>query len=336
MKTVIKISLLMLLLLANKVYGQAYTIAANNCYKEKDYQCAQTQIDSAIITNERFNSQTWQLRGLIYKKLETPENLEPREIAIESFVQARNVDSAKVYEEKITSLLHNTIIRYYNDAVVYLENNDLNASEKSYSKYITSYKKYVNAQQDFTASDIEYYNALGAKCLKTASIKEGEEKEKLINKGIECYLIVLEKDSTQFQSNFNLGVTYYNKGADIAVNIDPLTPIEEIPAIEAKVQDYFSKALPYLLRAREIEPDRLDVIEAITGCYYGLLDNENYLKHQTLLDEKNLPKLLERVDKNPKDREALESLVRIYDTTLKDKDKFIKYNKMLENLEMEE
>ena len=37
-----------------------------------------------------------------------------------------------------------------------------------------------------------------------------------------------------------------------------------------------------------------DIIEAITGCYYGLQDNDNYMKFQGVLDERNLPTLIEK------------------------------------------
>jgi len=87
---------------------------------------------------------------------------------------------------------------------------------------------------------------------------------------------------------------YYNQGADLIMNMDPFTPIEEIPLIESEAQEGFNKALPFLLKALELSPDRIDVVEAVTGCYYGLQDNDNYMKYQTILDESNLPKLLEK------------------------------------------
>lgn len=335
MKALRNISLLVLAMIAANAYGQFYTQKANECFRAKDLKCAQTYIDSAIVSNERFNSQTWQLRGLIYRKLETPDNMDYRNISIESFVQAKNLDSTGRYEEDITKFLRNTIIRYYNDAVVSLESGQLANSENSYALYKGKYRKYIDSKFDFSGSDLEYYNALGASYLQKAQNNTGEEKDKLSAKSLHFYEQVLEIDSNHVQANFNVGITFYNKGADLIMNMDPLTPIEKIPEIEAQAQDLFHKALPYLIKSHELEPQRIDVIEAITGCYYGLQDDENYLAYQKLLDTKNLPILLEEIEKDPSNIKVLRELVRIYRDTLKDKEKYKKYYEMLERAEME-
>ena len=335
MKAIRNIAILVIALFASNAYGQFYTQKANECYKVKDYDCARTYIDSAIVSNERFNSQTWQLRGLIYRKLESPDKMEYRDISIESFVQARNVDSTGKYEEAITKFLKNTIIRYYNDAVVNLENGNLSGSENSYTLYKGKFKKYIDPGYDFTGSDIEYYNALGGAYLKDAQGSSGDEKDKLNAKSLHFYQMVLDINKDHFQANFNMGITYYNQGADLIMNMDPLTPIEEIPVIEGQAQELFAKALPYLLKSYEIDKDRTDVIEAITGCYYGRQDNENYLVYQTILDKKNLPILLDKIEKDPSNVEVLRELVRIYRDTLPDEENHKKYLEMLERAEME-
>lgn len=332
MKTIVNILFLLSVLLAGNAFGQVYTSKANNCYKAKDYNCAKVQIDSAITSNERFNSQTWQLRGLIYLKLETDETSDFRDISIESFVQARNLDSAGVYSQQINKFLTNAIIRYYNDAVISLEGGLLDISETSYTLYKGKYRKYVDAEFDFNSIDIEYYNALGSEYLKLVPTLQGEEKDKKVAKGVHFFELILQQDTNLFQPNFNVGIMYYNQGADLIMNMDPLTPIENIPVIEEQAQDGFKRALPYLLSAHRIESERSDVVEAIAGCYYGLQDNDNYLQYQKLLDTKNLPILLKKIENYPSDKETLEELTRIYYTTIKDEEKYHKYYEMLENL----
>ena len=332
MRALINISLIVFALVASNVYAQVHTIKANECYKAKDYNCAQANIDSAITSSERFNSQTWQLRGLIYLKLEEAKGKDSRDIAIESFVQARNLDSTGVHTDKIANFIKNAVIRYYNDAVVYLEKGDLENSESSYVLYKGKFKKYLNPKQDFGQQDIEYYNALGSEYLKLVPRLSGDEKAKKVAKGIHFFELILKQDTTLFQPNFNVGIMYYNDGADLIMNMDPLTPIEEIPIIEERAQQGFRNALPFLHRAHRIEPERLDVIEAIAGCYYGLQDNDNYLKFQTILDKKNLPILLEKIQQSPKDEVVLQELCRIYSATLKDKEQYNKYLKILEEL----
>jgi hypothetical protein len=335
MKGLRNIAIICLSLVSLTGYGQQYTAKAYEFYQAKQFDSARVWLDSAVVSPERFNSQTWQLRGLVYRKLESDVNMNYRDISIESFVQARNVDSTGTYKEKIDGYLYNTIIRYYNDAVVNMNEGKLDDSEASYVAYKDKYKKYVDTGFDFKKNDIEYYNALGGNYLKLVQQLEGEEKAKQVAKGVHYFEIVLEHDPNQFMPNFNVGIMYYNQGADLIMNMDPLTPMEDVPAIEAKAQQGFENALPYLLKANTLEPERKDVIEAITGCYYGLwgAESEDYIKYQTLLDEKNLPTLIEKHGKEPENKKVLRELVRIYSTTFKDEDKYKKYSEILNKLE---
>jgi tetratricopeptide (TPR) repeat protein len=314
-------------------FGQQYTAKAYGLYQAGAYEEAKVYVDSAVTSNERFHSQLWQLRGLVYRKLESAEQNDYRQIAIESFVQARTLDEEGKYKEKIDGYLYHTIIRYYNDAVTFLGEKELENSESSYVLYKGKYKKYIDAGFNFNQNDIEYYTALGSEYLKLVSGLKGDQKTKQTAEGIHYFQLVLDIDKNQFGPNLNIGVMYYNNGADLIMNMDPLTALEDIPIIEENAQTYFQTALPFLLESHRIEPERIDVIEAITGCYYGLQDDDNYNKYQQILDEKNLPMLLEKHKANPKDQDAVRELVRIYSTTFKDDEKYKKFADILNKLE---
>lgn len=328
--------LIFIFLLGGVAFGQQYTTKAYGLYQEGKYEEAQQYADSAIVSNERFNSQLWQLRGLIYRKIEDKSgDKENRNIAIESFVQARNLDEEGKYKEKIDGYLYNTVIRYYNDAVTLMSEKELESSESSYTTYKAKYIKYIDAEMNFDQNDIEFYTALGSEYLKLVSTQSGEEKTQNTAKGVNFFKEVLKIDGNQFGPNLNIGIMYYNNGADLIMNSDPLTPIEEIPLIEARAQEYFKKAMPYLEKAHQLKPDRIDVVEALTGCCYGLYgsENEEYKKYQKILDEKNLPLLLNKHKANPKDKHVIQELVRIYSTTFKDDQQYKKYAEILNNLE---
>lgn len=333
MKLFRHISILVLMLTSTIAVSQQYTAKAYGHYQAQAYDSAKFWVDSAIVLADKNNSQTWQLRGLIYRKLESSENSDYREIALESFLEARRVDVDGKHNEKIDGYLYNTIVRYYNDAVTQLGEKNLEGSEKSYLTYKEKIHSLVDSTTDFKANDIEFYNALGSEYLKLISSLKGEERISKTKKGVGFFETVLKLDSNQFQPNFNVGIMYYNSGADLIMNMDPLTPIEDIPIVEQNAQDNFSKALPFLLEAHRMQPERTDVIEAITGCYYGFQDDESYHKFQKILDQKNLPTLLEKHAANPKNREVVRELVRIYSTTIKDDEKYKKYAKILDNLE---
>src|SRR5687768_5497182 len=131
MKAIRYILTLALFAAVNSVFGQDLTARAHALYQAKDYDSAKVWIDSAVVSKEKTNSQTWQLHGLIYRKLETPANPGYREVAINSFLEARRLDSANIYKTQITDYLSNTIIRYYNDAVNQLNEGRFAESERS-------------------------------------------------------------------------------------------------------------------------------------------------------------------------------------------------------------
>ncbi len=328
------ILILFFLFLSNSGFSQGYTTKAFECYQAQDFECSQVWIDSAIISDERFNSQTWQLRGIIYRKLETPETIEYREIAIESFLQARTVDTTGAYKEKIDDYIYKTIVRYYNDAVTFLESNELQKSEDSYTTYKSKYIKYVDSKFNFDQTDIDYYNALGSEYLKRLSTMVGDEREKSSAKAIGAFEAVLEIDPNNYQANFNIGIIYYNDGADLVMNMDPInTTIEELTSNLEKSEEMFNKALPRLTKAYELNPSSKEAVEGLAGSYYGLNDDENYNKYQKILDELKLPDLLTEYNKNPQNKSVLKELVRIYSTTVKNDEEYNKYKAELDKME---
>ena len=339
MRRLREILLFVLLMGGFSAFAQPLTGKAYECYQASDWACAKTWIDSAIVSEERNNSQTWQLRGVIYRKLETPQTLDFRNIAIESLVQARNLDVDNKYKDKIDELLFNTIIRYYNDAVTYLEGSSLKESEKTYHVYKEKYSKYLNPGNDFKQSDIDYYNALGSRYMGEIELLEASpKKDELIDKAIGLFTYVIELDSTNWQANFNTGIIYYNRGADLAMHADPtlfIENIEELDKLLTRSVELFKQALPYLHRAYRLDSSNVGVMEGITGCYYGLNDNDNYPKYQKILDEHQIDSLMERQAKNPNDLDILRDILRIYSQTIINEEQYLKYKAIYDKLTSE-
>lgn len=330
------IALVVLLLSGAQSFSQGLTSRAYDCYNNKDYACAQKWIDSAVVSDERMNSQTWQLRGVIYRKMETPDNQDYRSIAIESFVQARNLDPDGNFKAKIDELMYNTIIRYYNDAVTHLDNNNLDDSEKAYSQYKEKTVSYLNKDEDFKQTDIDYYNALGSRYMSQLELlKTGDKREKLSAKAIGMFEKVIQIDTSNWQANYNAGIIYYNNGADLAVQADPFKftgDIIELDNMLSRSAELFEEALPYLHRAYRIDPKHIGTLEGLTGCYYGLNDDDNYNKFQKMLDVEQLDDLLKQFDKNPNDFDVVKELVRIYTKTLPNEAQYDKFKPIYDKL----
>ncbi|MFT5822058.1 MAG: hypothetical protein ACI8ZM_003314 [Crocinitomix sp.] len=335
MKLIRYISIFILMFVASHSFAQSWTGKAFEFYKTKDFESAKIAIDSAINSVERFDSQTWQLRGLIYRKVSNGDQVYYREIALESFVRAKKIDSTGLYTVQINDYLRSTLVRYFNDAVtLLLDDNEIEKSEESYDIYVKEYKKLINPNFDFTQKHIDYYNAVGSVYLKKVDLVEPKKKRQLRDKAIEYSSKVLAYDSLNCKANFNLGIVYYNIGVDYVLTIDPEgATLEGIILNQKKSEEAFLKALPYLHLAERLKPNNKAAQEALAGCYYGLNNNEKYLKYQKLVDEHNLSGYLERNNTHPGDLENVRQLVRVYTETLIDLEQAEKFKKIQYALE---
>lgn len=96
-------------------------------------------------------------------------------------------------------------------------------------------------------------------------------------KAIDAYKKAVELNPEYFEANFNLGVLYYNKGAEIlkqANQMDLKTYQKEGAAVEAKAKKQFELAMPYFERAHEIEPGDVTVMQSLQTIYSQLKMNE--------------------------------------------------------------
>ncbi len=333
MRLIRYISCFVTILFVSQSYGQSLTGQALEFYKVSDFKNAMVWIDSAITTNERFDSQTWQLRGLIYRSTCEGDQFNFCDIALESLIHSKEIDQEGIYTQKIDNYIKNVLIRYFNKSVVLLkENGSLDKSEEMYLDYKAKYLKLLDNKHDFKSSDIEYYNALGAEYLSRINKSEPSKREMVRVKAIENFGKVIQIDSLDYQSNFNSGIVYYNYGADFVMNQDPFLPIEDFISNQGKMETAFLKALPFLRRAERIKPNSKEVIEALTGCFWGLNNDEMYAKYQKMADQLNINDYIEQHKKDPGNVEILKQLIRVYSTTLIDETKKDYYQGLLNDL----
>lgn len=111
-----------------------------------------------------------------------------------------------------------------------------------------------------------YYN------LAYISEQTGDDEAAIAN-----YKKAIEADPEYFDATFNLAVNYYNKAAEIlkeANEMDLRTYQKEGKAIEEKAMTEFDRALPYLEKAHEINPDDRIVLETLQTVYVQLKMND--------------------------------------------------------------
>lgn len=93
-----------------------------------------------------------------------------------------------------------------------------------------------------------------------------------IAKAISAYENAIALNATYFEANYNLGALYVNQAADILdkANDLPLNAVEEYDAEKARADEMLRKAVPYLERSLELEPEDVNTMVSLKEIYTRL------------------------------------------------------------------
>lgn len=285
------VNIWILCLLSSVVYAQNFNRKAQTAYSVGEYVIASQYSDSAISGSEKDDSFTWLLRGYIYKSIwanvdtMSPNSL-ARETAVDAFRHLRgmeNPDSADL--EKGNKAMYTLAKSYYNDAVVYVNNNLLEKAESSFDTY-TDISLELYPEKDLSIQKIEFYNALGSRAIGIYN-KYKPEKAEYYDLALKYYYKSFKIDSLNRSANYNIGIIYYNRGVDLILSMPDETDLEKIFEIQDKTVELFLLSKPFILRAHNLDPTNKQIMEAGKGIDWQI-GNEEGVKEW---DEK-----LERTD----------------------------------------
>ena len=128
--------------------------------------------------------------------------------------------------------------------------------------------KYLQMAIEQDPNNVTYYFAQG-----TLYERFGEE-----DKAIESYNKALEIDPNFFNALYNLGALYYNKGVK-QIEVANAVPANDNAKYEEemnKVDPFFKKAVPYMEKCNELQPDDQMTLESLKNLYYRLKDMDKY------------------------------------------------------------
>ena len=108
--------------------------------------------------------------------------------------------------------------------------------------------------------------------------------QNVADRAINLYEHVLSLDTNNASAYYNLGILYYNKAASLINKMDYDEPLDVVNEKLDHCVSLFLKALPYMLKAYDLNFRRKDVLEGLVGIYYGLNDDEKYEKYKAELD----------------------------------------------------
>jgi tetratricopeptide (TPR) repeat protein len=249
-------------------------------------------IDQAVASKKGSkDTKAWHVRGFIYKdiyiKVDSSDyNSIAREKAVESFKKSIEFDSDKAYEEQNRKVLKYLGISYFNNASdIIREREPKNVEEANvyYEKY-KGLMLYLNPDTVMTTNDIEFYLAMSTVHRK---IYEMNRKEYVAHSRAQKEYLskILQLDPQNFEANYSMAVSYYNEGANNLERLPEAGEISDIMEIQSQSIRSIEMALPFMMQAYEISPDKLEAVKGLKWIFFNLHRGDESLEMEKLEKE---------------------------------------------------
>lgn len=230
--------------------------------------------------------EAWLLRGFVYKDLyktaEKPGSDVLRDEAMASLYTSTQQDKEHNYTANSKAAYWFLARTIYNDAVNALNHLQPGPAISYYGKYTESLQR-MAPDTSLQRSKIDFGNALGTVYVKL--FVENRQDLQWYDKAVDTYRQVLAMDSDNYGANYNLATLFYNRGV---FNIQRITPENDIPSlqqIQEVSREYFAEALPYMMKAHQMRPQRTETILGLEGIHYSLQNEEKSRYYRNLFKE---------------------------------------------------
>lgn len=249
---------------------------------------ARALVDEAVLdTAHQRDPEAWLLRGFILKdlykaKAGTPEGEADRDSALISLDRCLAYDRSGAYTENAAQAYDFLSKTYFNDAAKAL--NDLRPDDALalYGKYTAATER-RGVPPDRAAKDVEFHNALGT--VYTKLYNQDREQLAWYDKALATYQLVLRMDTGNYGANYNLATLYYNRGVYNIQRVGAEYDIPSLQRIQEVSREFFLQALPYMLKAFQMNPGRRETLLGLEGIYYSLQDAERSEHYRKLFEE---------------------------------------------------
>lgn len=257
-------------------------------YQAGDLAGARTLIDEAVRSpDHEKDPEAWLLRGFVYKDTfkgadETATADLLRDEALASLYTCIGLDTAGTYRDNAVQAYEFLTRSYFNDAAKALNEMNEERALQVFPKYKEAALR-LDPQEDLRVREVEFTNALGT--VYTKRFNQDRTDLTWFDKAVAAYQAVLELDPENYGANYNLATLFYNRGV---YNIQRISADDEIPSIlqiQEASREFFQQALPYMLKAHDMNPTRRETLLGLEGIYYSLQDQENSDKFRQLFEE---------------------------------------------------
>lgn len=260
-------------------------------FEQGDIAAARDAVMEALQdNNERKHPYTWFVKGFVFKEIfKEIEKGNPfsenREVAVQAIRKSIALDTDSTYWNNNQKALQYLALSYYNDAVRFtraLTRENFHEPEVAFDQYKELYA-IAEPAHDFTAQSVEFYKNMARAC--RLLYENGDTGAVLyFDKMVEYYKKALALLPDDFQANYNLSVNYYNQGVDRIRRIDHTTEIFELMAIQDECIALFRKALPFMLKAHETDPEHQNTLKGLMAIYKSLSEDERATAYREELE----------------------------------------------------
>lgn len=259
-------------------------------YSEKDFRAAASDIDEAVQMKKGENDErAWHIRGFVYKDIYKEEgknrDSEAREVAVFSLMRSAELDEEGVLKDNNFGALEVMAALYYNDASDIIEERKPEEFPKA-EKFFGKYKEIIAFM--YPDSSLQEKDILMNLALATAhrKIYEGDRENNGAHYNIsnDYYTKVLEIDPDNWPALYSVAVAHYNKGA---YNLERLPEMEIYDVIKTEGESIRSiqSALPFMSRAYEVNPERIEAVKGLKYIHFNLHDMEKHEYFDKKLEE---------------------------------------------------
>ncbi len=134
--------------------------------------------------------------------------------------------------------------------------------------------EYLNTAIEQDPQNPSFYYARGV-------LFENVDKDKAITNYEQCLAI----DDAFFNSLYNIGVIYYNKGVEQQNIANDMTSTKDYDAAMKVANGFWEQSLPYMEKAHEVQPSEAAVLETLKGLYYRFEKMDKYNEVKAKLDD---------------------------------------------------
>jgi len=260
-------------------------VEALRSYQAGELMKARLLVDEAVQTPAHAqDAEAWLLRGFIYKDLfkGMPAGEKADEVRTEAFnslMNSLNLDEAGTYQDNAVQAYDFLARSCFNDAAKALNEQQEERAIQLFNSYKAATLRRT-PQAPLKARETEFYNALGTAY--TKRFNQQREDTAWFERAVGAYEHVLGLEPDNYGANYNLATLHYNRGV---YNIRAIKAEDDIPTIQ-QIQEvsrtYFQRALPYMLKAHELDPQRRETLLGLEGIYYSLQDHDSSERYRQL------------------------------------------------------